>query len=187
MKKKQMITLICIGFLVLLVSANAWAQRPAEPQGRLQARAVLNPSGGNPSDPEQEAAEEMNRILRSLVIVQKFFGIDPEALRPIVNETYDEMLELLRLKHTLVVELRELLNEPNPAPGQVGQLIIDIRELTAEIKVISQSWGDEIERLLNGEQADKLAMVRRVAGLIPAFKQVGLIPPPPPRVRPEEE
>jgi len=56
-----------------------------------------------------------------------------------------------------------------------------------EIKVISESWGDKIEAVLDEEQLKKLEMVRRVAGLIPAFKQVGLIPPPPPRVRPGEE
>ena len=187
MKQKNLVTLFCIGTLVLLMSVNVWAQRPAEPQAGLHARAVQNPSGDTPSDPEQEAAEEMNRILRSLVIVQKFFGIEEAILQQIVADTYEEMLGLLRLKHALVVELHELMNDPNPPPGQIGQLIIEIRELNHEIKAISESWGDKIEAVLDPDQAEKLAMVRRVAGLIPAFKQVGLIPPPPPRVRPEEE
>jgi hypothetical protein len=186
MKEKKLITLICIGTLVLLMSVNAWAQRPAEPQGGLHSRAVLNPSGGTPSDPEQEAAEEMNRILRSLRIVQNFFGDPPLDLESIVEGTYEQMLELLQLKHALVLELHELMNDPNPPPGQVGQLIIEIRELNQEIKAISQSWGDQIEAQLEGDQPEKLEMVRRVAGIIPAFKQVGLIPPPPPRVRPAD-
>jgi len=187
MRKSNLITLICVGILTLLLSASVWAQRPAEPQAGPFARAVLAPSGGSPSDPEQEAADEMNRILRSLRIIQRFFDIPEEVLQEIVAGTYEEMLELLRYKHELVVELHELMNDPNPPPGQIGQLIIEIRELNMEIKVISESWGDKIEAVLDEEQLKKLEMVRRVAGLIPAFKQVGLIPPPPPRVRPGEE
>ena len=187
MKKKSLMAVNGIGTLVLFLSVNVWAQHPAESQSRLQTRAVLNPSGGSPSDPEQEAAEEMNRILRSLVIVQKFFGEPLLDLEAIVEGTYEQMLELLQLRHMLAVELHEALNDPNPAPGQVGQLIIEIRELNVEIKEIGQSWGDGIETELTEDQAEKLAMVRRVAGLIPAFKQVGLIPPPPPRLRSEDE
>lgn len=187
MRKNNLITLISVGILTLLLSANVWAQRPAEPQAGPQTRAVLAPSGGSPSDPEQEAADEMNRILRSLRIIQRFFDIPEDVLQDIVADTYEEMLELLRYKHELVVELRGLMNDPNPPPGQIGQLILEIRELNLEIKAISESWGDKIEAVLDEEQLKKLEMVRRVAGLIPAFKQVGLIPPPPPRVRPGEE
>jgi len=183
MQKKEMFIFIGVGFLVLLTGTNIWAQRPAEPQAGPLARAVLAPSSG----PEQEAAAELNTILRSLHVVQEFFGIPEDVLDSIVEDSYEEMLGLLRLKHQLLVELRELMAESNPPPGLVGQLVMDIRELKAEIKVISQSWGDGIETVLDDEQLEKLEMVRRVALIIPAFKQVGLIPPPPPRVRPEDE
>jgi len=102
MRKSNLITLICVGILTLLLSASVWAQRPAEPQAGPFARAVLAPSGGSPSDPEQEAADEMNRILRSLRIIQRFFDIPEEVLQEIVAGTYEEMLELLRYKHELV-------------------------------------------------------------------------------------
>lgn len=187
MKQKNLTTFIGVGTLALVTSVNVWSQRPAEPPAGPHARVVLAPSGSTPSDPEQEAAEEMNRILRSLRTVQRFFGIDERVLWPIVEGTYDEALALLRQKHELAKELRDLMKEPNPPPGQVGQLIMDIRELNAEIKAISHSWGDEIEEVLDVDQLEKLEMVRRIAGLIPAFKQVGLIPPPPPRLRPEAE
>ena len=186
MRKNNLITLISVGILTLLLSANVWAQRPAEPQAGPHARTVLAPSGGIPSDPEQDAADEMNRILRSLQIIQRFFDLPEEVLQEIVADTYEEMLELLRYKHELVVELHELMNDPKPAPGKIGELIIEIGELNLEIKAISESWGDKIEAVLDEEQLEKLDMVRRVAGLIPAFKQVGLIPPPPPRVRPTD-
>ncbi|MGW8180073.1 MAG: hypothetical protein ACWGQW_15130 [bacterium] len=186
MRTNNLITLIGVGILTLLLTASLSAQRPAEPQAGPHARAVLAPSGGSPSDPEQEAADEMNRILRSLRIIQRFFDLPEEVLQEIVADTYEEMLELLRCKHELVVELNEWMNGPNPPPGQIGELIIEIRELSLEIKAISESWGHKIEAVLDEEQLEKLEMVRRVSGLIPAFKQVGLIPPPPPRVRPTD-
>jgi hypothetical protein len=69
----------------------------------------------------------------------------------------------------------------------VGQLILEIHDLTAQVNAISSAWGDAIEEGLDEEQADRLARIRRLAELLPAFKQVGLIPPPPPRAKPEEE
>ena len=187
MKKTSLMMLIGTVVMVLILSAPVLAQRPAGSPSGSPARAALGPAYETTGDPEQEAADEMNRILRSLRVIQAFFGIPEEVLEDIVADTYDKMLGLLQEKHELVLELRALLEEKNPPPGQVGQLVVDIRELQHEINTISQEWGDAIEAVLDEEQAERLAMVRRVAGILPAFKQVGLIPPPPPRVRPSDE
>ena len=186
MKKRSLIMMVSTMVVVLLLSASVLAQRPAGPPSGSPARAALGPALDTSGDPEQEAADEMNRILRSLRVIQAFFGIPEEVLEDIVAETYDKMLSLLREKHELVLILRDLLNQKNPPPGEVGQLIVDIRQLQYEINTISQEWGNAIEAVLDEEQAEKLAMVRRVAGIIPFFRQVGLIPPPPPRVRAED-
>ena len=71
-----------------------------------------------------------------------------------------------------------MLNSANPPPGQVGQLIVDIREVELQIVEIRRSWGVVIEIVLDDAQRDRLDRIRRLARVLPAFRGVGLIPQP---------
>jgi hypothetical protein len=102
-----------------------------------------------------------------------------DAIRPEIEATYADLLALYRELHMLRQELRELMNGASPPPGQVGQLIVDIREIEIQIAEIRQTWGDAIEGVLDDDQKARLERVRQLAGMLPAFRGVGLIPPPP--------
>jgi len=78
-------------------------------------------------------------------------------------------------------QLAELLKGESPDPAAVGQLVIDVKELREQIGVAHQAYVQGFEALLTPEQKERLEFVRkaaRVEPILPAFRVVGLLPPP---------
>jgi hypothetical protein len=145
-----------------------------------EADTSVGPMGHETASPTQEAAEEMNRILRALHIVEEFFQVE-DLGSVIPQEEQQEMLRLLMELHVLRAELRELLNDKNPPPGRIGQLVEEIHELQQEVASIRRAWGESIVEIIASEgNTDRLRLYYRFVRFLPAFHQVGLFPPPPP-------
>ncbi len=173
--------------ILLLSGTLTMAYPPAGPPAGPNAQVPQGPTGSEPADPEQEGISEVNRVLRALHLIKEFFNLTEEqmdSIRPMIEESYADLLLLHQEMHALRQELRELMKDENPPPCQFGQLIVDIRNLELEIAVIRSDWGAAIEDSLLGDQIAKLERVRFIARILPAFRGVGLIPPPP--ARPEQ-
>jgi hypothetical protein len=174
--------IVTFGGLFLFAGANLLAQLPARPTARPNAQVSRSPAYSEPINPEQEAANEINRILRDLHVIKEILDLTDgqiAEIQPVIEADYADLLALYQEIHALRKELRELMSGNNPPPGQVGQLIVDIREVEIQIVEIRRSWGDVIEAVLDNAQREILARVRHLARILPAFRGVGLIPPPP--------
>mgnify|MGYP001812441310 CR=1 FL=1 len=174
--------IVIAGMLALLAGASVLGQLPAGPTAGPNAQVPQSPTSVEQADPEQEGTNDVNRILRDLRLIKRFFQLTDaqmDAIRPEIEATYPDLLALYRDLHMLRQELRELMTGASPPPGQVGQLIVDIREIEIEIAEIRQTWGDAIEGVLDDDQKARLERVRQLTGILPAFRGVGLIPPPP--------
>ena len=180
--KVMKLFLITSGIL-LLCTPMTLAYPPAGPVAGPNAQVPQGgPTDSAPPDPEQEGTTEVNRILRDLHLIKEFFKLTDQQMdliRPEIEATYPDLLAFYQEFHMLRQELRELMNGANPPPGQVGQLIVDIRAVEIQIAEIRGSWGTVIEGILDEDQRNRLERVRRVARILPAFRGVGLIPPPP--------
>jgi hypothetical protein len=81
------------------------------------------------------------------------------------------------LEESLKTELAKV----TPDAVVVGNLVIEIKGLRGQIGVAEKAYLDGFETMLTTEQAAKLVAVRRAARvepLLPAFRLLGLIPPP---------
>lgn len=174
--------ILIAGVITLLAGASIMGQLPAGPAAGPNAQVPQSPTDVEQADPEQEGTHDVNRILRDLHLTKEFFKLTEaqmDIIRPVIEGTYPNLLALYQELHMLRRELRELMNGTNPPPGQVGQLIVDIREIEIQIAEIRRIWGDAIEEVLDDDQKARLKRVRQVARILPAFRGVGLIPPPP--------
>jgi Spy/CpxP family protein refolding chaperone len=75
-------------------------------------------------------------------------------------------------------QLKALLAEDNPDPAAVGDLVIQARDLRAQIAAANQDYIDGFEALLNDQQAKKLKFLRaanKAARVLPAFRLFGLV------------
>ncbi len=179
---KVMKLLLITSGTLLFSGSLTLAYPPAGPTAGPNAQVPQGPTESEPSGPDQEGIGEVNRILRDLHLIKEFFKLTDEQMdliRPEIEGTYPDLLALYQELHMLRQELRELMNESTPPPGQVGQLIVDIRAVEIQIAEIRRAWGDAIEAVLDEDQQNRLERVRRVARILPAFRGVGLIPPPP--------
>lgn len=81
-------------------------------------------------------------------------------------------------------QLATLLKLPTPDPAAIGNLILANRALREQIRGAHETYVTAFEALLTQEQKDKLAFIRRAERaqpIIPAFKVLGLLPPPEPQ------
>jgi Spy/CpxP family protein refolding chaperone len=116
----------------LLAVALAWPASAADPAHRPRCndlRALAKALGL--SREQVQASKDIYRELKSTV----------EPLR----EEIDPLRE----------ELQAMLDEDHPAPGQVGQVVIDIDSLRDQIDDAKEAAENEFESLLTPEQLEK--------------------------------
>ena len=83
--------------------------------------------------------------------------------------------------------LREAMAAPNPDPGVVGNLTLELRNLRQQVQKINQEYHQKALAVLTPEQQTKVENMgkasRRMAQMGPALRGatvLNLIPPPPP-------
>jgi Spy/CpxP family protein refolding chaperone len=75
-------------------------------------------------------------------------------------------------------ELATLVESDGPDPAEIGNLILEIRSLRQQIDALKDQATADFEALLDEEQQQRLATVRRVAPLarlLPAFQALYLL------------
>ena len=90
-----------------------------------------------------------------------------EAVRPAAEE-------LQRHQQALAQQLQA----PNPDPATIGQLILEMRAIQAQIQKALGDANKALDQILNDEQRTRLEQLRGAANacqVIPAFKAVGLL------------
>ncbi len=119
---------------------------------------------------------------RGREVVAEFLALSPEQVA-----AWDELLvgrdqavEPLRAEVGEVEEaLRALLDQAEPPLDQVGELVVQRRDLEGQLQGVVQAYVEGFEALLDEEQGRKLELVRhadRLQPLLPAFQRLGLLP-----------
>lgn len=76
-------------------------------------------------------------------------------------------------------QIDELFANGSPDPYELGELVIQRRDLVEQLAQVRENYVFGFEALLNEQQAKKLNIIRRadrVEPLIPAFRVYGLLP-----------
>jgi hypothetical protein len=118
-----------------------------------------------------------------ILILQKFLVLDEFQVEDIIS-IFEDRKESMAAIHAqlgaIERELLGLLQVDKPDVIAVGQHVIDLHNLKAEIRLQALTLADSIEVLLTESQKKKLAIARSAAALQPvvgALKQLGLLLP----------
>lgn len=93
------------------------------------------------------------------------FEADAEPLREAIAEVQ--------------TQIDELFAGGDPDPFELGELVIERRDLVEQLAQVRMVYVDGFEALLDEQQSKKLNLIRRadrVEPLIPAFRVYGLLP-----------
>lgn len=93
------------------------------------------------------------------------FEADAEPLREAIAEVQ--------------AEIDELFAGGDPDPFELGELVIERRDLVEQLAQVRETYVSGFEILLDEQQGKKLHLIRRadrVEPLIPAFRVYGLLP-----------
>jgi hypothetical protein len=93
------------------------------------------------------------------------FEADAEPLREAIAE--------------IQAQIDELFANGSPDPYELGELVIQRRDLVEQLAQVRETYVFGFESLLDEQQAKKLNVIRRadrVEPLIPAFRVYGLLP-----------
>jgi len=114
--------------------------------------------------------------------VVEFLELTPEQV-----ETWNEMYIIHREGEQLArdeirileADLKDLMDAGDPDPAAVGELVLQIAALRAEVGEIHRVYHEDFMTLLDEDQARRLGFINRadrVQPIIPAFKLFELIP-----------
>jgi len=120
-----------------------------------------------------------NVVARVLVLTPEQQG-QWEGLLTSLHATVKPLREQIDAKEQ---QLRELMQQTAPDPTAVGTLVVAIRDLTKQIGAAHDVYLTAFEAMLTVEQKTKLDFLRaaeRAQRVLPAFKVLGLLPPPEP-------
>lgn len=173
--KKLVLTVLAVA-----LAGGAWAQIPAVDLSEMALAIQPMGAGEGPNGPAPAAP-------RPKEVVTRFLALTPEqvagweALLTTLESTVKPLLQHIAANER---QLAELLKQPNPDPAAIGNLILANRALREEIRAAQETYVTGFEALLTQEQKDKLGFIRRAERaqpIIPAFKVLGLLPPPEPQ------
>ncbi|MCU0291186.1 MAG: periplasmic heavy metal sensor [Thermoanaerobaculaceae bacterium] len=172
---------VLLAVLTIALAAGAYAQVPGLDENDL----VMQIQPGRPNETPNGPGGP--QAVRPKEVVTRFLALTPEQVT-----AWDTLLTALEttvkpLAQQIVANdraLAELLKQPNPDPAAIGTLILANRALREQIRGAQDTYVTAFEALLTQEQKDKLAFIRRAERaqpIIPAFKVLGLLPPPEPQ------
>lgn len=121
----------------------------------LLAVALAWPIQAGPASAAAPAHRPRCNDLRALA---KALGLSREQVQAskVIYRELKSTVEPLREEiDPLREELQAMLDEDNPAPGQVGQVVIDIDSLRDQIDDAKEAADNEFEALLTAEQLEK--------------------------------
>ena len=127
------------------------------------------------------AQEGPGQLPPPIQTVAKHLELSPEqvgAWMGLLDGLHQQQRPLHEQVQALEEELRLQLQQPEPDPAAVGQLILEIHALREQIRINEDTYRDAFEDLLNEEQLEKLYLLREaseLAPLFPAFKETLLI------------
>ena len=117
--------------------------------------------------------------------VQRVLQLDEtqaQQLSEIVESWRLETAPLRRALRELQGHARELLGDPNPDPTAIGLNQLAIQQVRGQIREAEENCRLEFEGLLNPDQQETYARIRRWARsarryerIIPAFRELGLL------------
>ncbi|HNX49853.1 MAG TPA: periplasmic heavy metal sensor [Thermoanaerobaculaceae bacterium] len=171
---------ILLAVLTLALAAGATAQMPGLDENQL----VMQIQPGRPLDAANGPATA--EALRPKAAVTRFLALTPDQVNQWENLLTALETTVRPLAQQIVAndqQLAELLKQPTPDPAAIGNLILAKRALREQIRGARETYLTAFEALLTQDQKDKLAFIRRAERaqpIIPAFRALGLIPPPEP-------
>lgn len=117
----------------------------------------------------------------ALRVVAAFLELTDEqvaSLTTLLEQRNEAIAPLVEEIHARQQQLAEELQSGNPAPGTVGQLVIEIHQFGELIRQAQQSFLESFTSLLNQEQQRRyqaIRMAERLRRFLPAFERLRLI------------
>lgn len=171
---------ILLVVLTLALAAGATAQVPGLDENEL----AIQIQPGRPLDGANGPAT--GEALRPKVAVARFLVLTADQVTQWENLLIALETTVRPLAEQIAAndrQLAELLRQPTPDAAAIGNLILAKRALREQIRGARETYLTAFEALLTQDQKDKLAFIRRAERaqpIIPAFRALGLIPPPEP-------
>jgi hypothetical protein len=113
--------------------------------------------------------------------VARYLELSPEQVEAwmgLLDGLHRQQRPLHEQVQGLEEELKLQLQQPEPDPAAVGQLVLEIQALRGQMRFNEEDYQDAFEDLLNEEQLEKLYFLRaasELAPLFPAFKETRLL------------
>lgn len=123
-----------------------------------------------------ERAREI--VIRTLVLTESQQA-DWDVMLADLRDTLEPLRDQLK---DVEEALRDLLGQSDPDPTEIGELILEGKDLREQMGAAHQAYLQAFEGMLTPEQKAKLGFLRRakqVVPLLPAFNLFGLLPPQP--------
>lgn len=173
--KKVLLTVLAVA-----LAGGAWAQMPTVDLSEMALAIQPMGPGEGPNGPGPNAPRPKEVVTRFLALSADQVTAW-ETLLTALETTVRPLVQQIVANDR---QLAELLKQPNPDPAAIGNLILANRALREQIRGAQETYVTGFEALLTQEQKDKLAFIRRAERaqpIIPAFKVLGLLPPPEPQ------
>ena len=135
-----------------------------------------DPDGG-----EEDPAQPAPCRARAFKIVSRALRLDKEQReqwRDLLTERHDAVAPSRERLHQVQTEIKDLLAIPDPDPAQLGELMLEAKQLREEIARTNQDYRESFESMLDEQQLRRLEGMRKaneVAPLLPAFRHTGLV------------
>lgn len=123
-----------------------------------------------------ERAKEV--VIRTLVLTETQ-QTKWDAMLADLRDTLEPLRDQLK---DVEEALRDLLGQSDPDPTEIGELILEGKDLREQMGAAHEAYLQGFEEMLTTEQKAKLGFLRRakqVVPLLPAFNMFGLLPAPP--------
>ena len=136
--------------------------------------------GTNTEKLQALVAEPTDQASVDVQTVAQFLELQPAQIQALVQLLQGRQSALQPLLQTLTADeqqLAQLLNSGG-APGDIGQLVIQIHALEQQVMLVEQSFLTSFVSVLDSDQQQRLGAVRLAAQLqpvVPAFQQLALL------------
>ncbi len=181
--RRPWLQIVPVGLVIALAGAAVFPAQfsPGQPKTPLTIQDLFSPLPGSAQGPAPATvAETPNNPSNALQTVIRFLQLRPdqvEQLQQLLQARQEQVAPLLQAIAELENRLRELLDSGG-SPPDVGQVVIEIHALQAQIAQFQASFLANFDNLLDPDQRQRLEALRlaaRVKPLLPAFQQLQLL------------
>lgn len=116
-------------------------------------------------------------------LVAEFLGLDDDQIAEwdlIIDEREAAAAPIRDAIAAVQQQLEDLLSSDDPDPFEVGDLVIERRDLGEQLADVERTYVEDFEGILHDDQLGRYRFVRRAERaepVFPAFRLVHLLPP----------